>query len=127
MAVTTLGKRTRSSNEPRKHPAFSAAVWEARTWRLTLASAGLTPGLDTPAKRTRRSPRSITESATKASLNAVDDVEDQENQEPTKDSQEEVEPTPTKSQSKRVLVANTVKSRKFKAALQISEIVANSP
>ncbi|KAG7293016.1 hypothetical protein NEMBOFW57_003061 [Staphylotrichum longicolle] len=83
MAVTTLGKRTRSSKE-----------------------AEPTLSLDFPAKRARRTPRKAGEKEQPS----VYDAENQENEHAEPESEEEAEATPTKIQSRRTSIASTVRS-----------------
>ncbi|KAK4136371.1 cell division control protein Cdc6 [Trichocladium antarcticum] len=96
MASATLGKRTRSARE-------STAV------------------LDSPAKRTRRTLGNISDKENSTTLAAVHDVENDENQQPCEDSQDEVEPTPAKSQSRRASIATTTKS------LSIAPVTPSTP
>ncbi|KAK4251875.1 P-loop containing nucleoside triphosphate hydrolase protein [Corynascus novoguineensis] len=83
MAITTLGKRTRSSKqeEPPVNP-------------------------DSPAKRLRRTPRKVSE---KEHISVLDQ-ENQENEQPEFDAEGEAESTPTKCHSRRTSVASTVRS-----------------
>ncbi|KAK4156938.1 P-loop containing nucleoside triphosphate hydrolase protein [Chaetomidium leptoderma] len=83
MAITTLGKRTRSSKQ--EEPIQS---------------------LDFSAKRPRRTLKKISE---KEHI-SVHDKENQENPQLDSDSQEEAAPTPTQSQSRRTSIASTVRS-----------------
>ncbi|KAH6650705.1 P-loop containing nucleoside triphosphate hydrolase protein [Chaetomium tenue] len=84
MAVTTLGKRTRSSGQE-EEPTLS---------------------LDFSAKRPKRTPRKSIEKED----SSVYDKENKENNEPESDSQGEPDPTPTKCHSRRTSIASTVKS-----------------
>ncbi|KAK1752454.1 cell division control protein 18 [Echria macrotheca] len=90
MAATTLGKRTRSSRATAPDPA-----------------------LEQPSKRTRRSARGDVASAKVTSILA-DVIEDEENQDPSTESQESdepVDPSPTKLPvSRRTSIASTARS-----------------
>ncbi|EAQ93253.1 hypothetical protein CHGG_01488 [Chaetomium globosum CBS 148.51] len=84
MALTALGKRTRSSGQE-EEPTLS---------------------LDFSAKRPKRTPKKSIEKE----LSSVYDKENKENNEPESDSQGEPDPTPTKCHSRRTSIASTVKS-----------------
>lgn len=78
--------------------------------RLTI-SAESTPDLDLSAKRPRRTPKKIVDVEGDSTPSISDDAENQENHRPSRKSQEDDEPTPTKSLSRRPSIATTVKSR----------------
>lgn len=84
-----------------------------QSW-LTRLCTESTAVLDSPAKRTRRTLRNISDTENSTTLAAVYDVENDENQQPCEDSQDEVKPTPAKSQSRRASIATTTKSCKHR-------------
>ena len=115
MAVTALGKRTRSSREVGKCclppcPAATIAVLRTRETAIDAQFAEPTPGLDLSAKRARRTPRTITAEKEHISVYDSENQENEENAQAESDSRDEAEPTPIKSYSRRTSIASTVRS-----------------
>jgi cell division control protein 6 len=103
MAISTLGKRTRSSKQEGECSSYNITAKETA---VDSRSAEPTLSLDFSAKRPRRTPKKTSE---KEHI-SIHDKENQENEQPESDSQGEPEPTPTKCQSRRTSIASTVRS-----------------